>query len=304
MVRVMIRSFQLALFGGTLWLQQITDCSVIGSDREKPAHISLPLPPLREFANDLTEIGRARLIWSLALPFVWMSLYFMFASWRWWPLAVVCLVCLSFVTYGSISHDLVHANLGLRRRTNDFFLMLIELLALRSGHAYRMAHLHHHAQFPHEDDIEGAASRMSLSRSLLEGVIFQFKIWCWAVRQTGKDRGLILFEGLGCFLLIGLAMALYRWTPIFLVYVALMIMGSWIIPLVTSYIPHDPEGENELLQTRRFRGRVASLVAMEHLYHLEHHLYPAVPHHHWPQLAKRLDPFFDTAGIKPIKLWF
>ena len=64
---------------------------------------------------------------------------------------------LSFVTYGSISHDLVHRTMGLPRWVNEFFLTIIELLAFRSGHAYRLAHLHHHARFPHEDDIEGAA---------------------------------------------------------------------------------------------------------------------------------------------------
>ena len=31
-------------------------------------------------------------------------------------------------------------------------------------------------------------------------------------------------------------------SPVLLVYVALMKMGSWIIPLVTSYLPHDPHG--------------------------------------------------------------
>ena len=40
------------------------------------------------------------------------------------------------------------------------------------------------------------------------------------------------------------------------------------------------------------------------LYHLEHHLYPAVPHHHWPALARRLDPYFDAAGIVPVKFGF
>jgi beta-carotene hydroxylase len=262
------------------------------------------LPALREFAGDLTHIGRLRLVWSLALPFIWIALYVLFATWRWWPLAVMCLICLSFVTYGSISHDLVHGNLGLRRWINGFCLTFIELLAVRSGHAYRMAHLHHHALFPHDDDIEGAAARMSLARSLLEGVVFQFKIWWWAVRKSHEDRLLVLFEGLACFFLVGLSLVLLPATPIFLVYVVLMIMGSWIIPLVTSYVPHDPVGENELHQTRLFRGRVASLIAMEHLYHLEHHLYPAVPHHHWPTLAKRLDPYFARAGIQPVKLWF
>jgi beta-carotene hydroxylase len=219
-------------------------------------------------------------------------------------MAVLSLVALSFVTYGSISHDLVHRNLGLPKTVNDLFLSVIELLALRSGHAYRMAHLHHHARFPHSDDIEGAAAKMSLPRTLFEGVIFQFKIWFWAVKQPKQGRPLILLEGGGCLLLVILSCLLYYVTPVFLVYTLLMIMGSWIIPLITSYIPHNPLGENELLQTRLYRGTVVAIIALEHTYHLEHHLYPSVPHHNWPQLARKLDPFFQEAGLKPIKLWF
>jgi beta-carotene hydroxylase len=259
---------------------------------------------LREIGVDLTRLSRVRLVWGLLLPFVWCGLYFWCATRGWWPAAVGCLVCLSFVTYGSISHDLVHANLGLPRRLNGLLLTVIELLALRSGHAYRLAHLHHHAIYPHEDDIEGAAARMSLGRTLLEGVVFQPKIWWWAVRQPSKDHALIVAEGVACFLLVVLSVALLPITPMFLVYVVLVVMGSWIIPLITSYVPHEPDGANELLQTRRFRGRVASVVAVQHLYHLEHHLYPAVPHQHWPELARRLDPYFDEAGVRAIKLWF
>jgi beta-carotene hydroxylase len=46
------------------------------------------------------------------------------------------------------------------------------------------------------------------------------------------------------------------------------------------------------------------VIFRQHLYHLEHHLYPAVPHQRWPQLATRLDPHFDSAGVKPIVLGF
>lgn len=259
---------------------------------------------LQELDPDLFRITTPRRIFTLLLPFLYVTLYFVFATLRWWPLAVLSLVALSFVTYGSISHDLVHRNLGLRRSVNDLFLSVIELLALRSGHAYRMAHLHHHARFPHNDDIEGAAAKMSLLRTLFEGVIFQFKIWVWAVKRPKQDRPLILLEGCVCLVLFILSLVLYSVTPIFLVYVVLMTMGSWIIPLITSYIPHNPRGESELFQTRLFRGKVESIIALEHTYHLEHHLYPSVPHHNWPQLARRLDPFFQEAGLKPIRIWF
>ena len=61
---------------------------------------------------------------------------------------------------------------------------------------------------------------------------------------------------------------------------------------------------SELTRTRLFRGAVLSVLAVEHLYHLEHHLYPQVPHHNWPRLARRLDPYFVQHGLKPIKLLF
>lgn len=262
------------------------------------------IPELPKLAPELIRITKLQRIFTLSLPFLYIALYFFFATLGWWLLAVFSLIALSFVTYGSISHDLVHRSLGLRKSTNDLFLSLIELLALRSGHAYRTAHLHHHARFPHSDDIEGAAAGMSLLRTLFEGVIFQFRIWRWAVKRSKQERPLILLEGCGCLFLISLSLILYSITPIFLVYVVLMIMGSWIIPLITSYIPHDPSGENELLQTRLFRGRIASIIFLEHLYHLEHHLFPSVPHHNWPKLARRLDPFFERAGVSPHRIWF
>ena len=215
------------------------------------------------------------------------------------------LMALSFLTYGSTSHDLVHANLGLSKTTNDFFLSVIELLALRSGHAYRLAHLHHHARYPAPDDIEGAAAGMSFFGALREGVTYNFKLYCWALRQERGDKRWIIGEGLACLgLLTAAGVLALAGHPVLLIYGALMTLGSWLLPLMTSYLPHRPREQNVLLQTRLFRGRVASVLAMEHLYHLEHHLYPAIPHHHCPELARRLDPYFAQQGVEPTTLGF
>jgi beta-carotene hydroxylase len=261
-------------------------------------------PSLAELGLDLLTISRPRRIGTLLIPFACVGLYVAFASLRLWPLAVLSLMYLSFVTYGSISHDLVHRTLGLPRRVNEVLLTIVELLAFRSGHAYRFAHLHHHARFPHDDDVEGAASKMSLLRTLAEGVIFQPRIMIWAARHHGRAHPVVVVEIVLVLTLLALCFALVKVTPIFAVYAVLMIMGSWIIPLVTSYIPHNPAGETAITQTRLFRGRVASVIAMEHLYHLEHHLYPGVPHHNWPKLARRLDPYFKQAGVRPVVLGF
>src|SRR5262245_22938445 len=103
------------------------------------------MPPLRELGPDLLRVSRGRLLLTLALPFFCCAAYFGFAALGWWPAAVLAVVALSFVTYGSSSHDLVHRSLGLPGWVNDVLLCLVELLALRSGHAYQASHLHHHA---------------------------------------------------------------------------------------------------------------------------------------------------------------
>jgi beta-carotene hydroxylase len=263
-----------------------------------------PLPSLADLGLDLVRINKWQRVAAVVTPFVCVAIYLAFATFRLWPPAVLTLMYLSFVTYGSISHDLVHRTLGLPRRWNEICLTVIELLAFRSGHAYRLAHLHHHARFPHEDDIEGAAAKMSLGRTLVEGVIFQPRLVLWAVARGGRGRPLVVAEAVLALSLFILCFAAIPVTPVFAVYAVLMVMGGWVIPLVTSYLPHNADGRTALTQTRLFRGKVASVIAMEHLYHLEHHLYPAVPHQNWPKLARRLDSYFKAAGVKPVVLGF
>ncbi|WP_020475735.1 fatty acid desaturase family protein [Zavarzinella formosa] len=261
------------------------------------------VPPLRLLGADLLHVSLLRRLFSLMVPFACAGAYFVFAINDWWPAAVLSLMALSFFTYSSTSHDLVHRSLGMPGRMNEVMLCVIELLALRSGHAYRAIHLNHHARFPEPDDIEGAAARMSWLGAIRDGLTLQYRAWWWAVRRGGRDRAWMIGEALACLSLVIASALLAPVTPVFLIYAALMIAGSWLIPLATSYIPHDPDGHDELTQTRAYRGLIASAIAFRHLYHLEHHLYPAVPHQNWPKLAKRLDPYLHEAGVVARRFW-
>lgn len=262
------------------------------------------MPSLDELGRDLLTVPRWRKAASLIAPFVFVGLFFVLASQGEWIAAAACPVMLSFLTYGSISHDLVHRNLAIPRWLNELLLSAIEMTAFRSGHAYRVVHLNHHAHFPADDDLEGAASKMSFIGSLIEGLTLQPRLVLFALRRPGPHRRWIVAECTIVGLMFIAAVAVFPTTPAPLVYAALMIGGSWIFPFITSWIPHDATGTTDLTQTKLFRGRVLAWAAMEHLYHLEHHLYPIVPHHKWPELAARLDPYFERAGIRPIKLLF
>ncbi len=238
-------------------------------------------PKLSDLGLDLLDLTKWQVMRTVASPFVALAAFWILADSEHWTLAVLAVMFLSFITYGSTSHDLVHGSLGLKRLPNDILLSVIEVIALRSGHAYQAAHLNHHARFPDKDDIGADAARMSPTRALLEGVIFEFRIYAWALQNPRGKRSWIIGEGITAL----------PSTIIPAVYVGLMIAGSWTIPFFTSYIPHNSEGADVLHQTRVFRGPIARIVAIDHLYHLEHHLYPAVPHHNWPRLARHIEPW-------------
>ena len=261
-------------------------------------------PSIKELGIDLMTLSGLQLVTTLLVPFGFCILYFVFAFNDFWFFAVLCSVVLSFTSYGSTSHDLVHENLRINKKLNSFLLSFLELICFRSGHAYRLSHLYHHKRFPHEDDVEGAAAKMTFVRTLFEGVIFQLKIYIWALSRYKKSRHfrLVLLEGIAILILVLFCFISLAYTPVLFVYMILMIAGSWTIPLITSYAVHTPEGPDELQQTRLFRGRFFSILAFDHLYHLEHHLYPMVPHKNWPKLARRLDNYFRSENVRAVEI--
>src|SRR5713101_4699775 len=176
-------------------------------------------PRLSDLGIDLLHLTRWQVTRIIALPFAAFAAFWILAGSQHWILAVLSLMILSFATYGSTSHDLVHGSLGLKRLPNDIFLAVIEVISLRSGHAYQVAHLNHHARYPHDDDIEAEAARMSLPRALLEGMVFQFRIYVWALCNPRGRWNWIVVEGIAVVAIVLGAIAALPWTIIPGVYV-------------------------------------------------------------------------------------
>lgn len=257
-------------------------------------------PSLESLGSDLLQTTIWERVRSLAFPFLTCIGFFAFGAQGWWLLALVCSVLQSFFTYGSVSHDLVHRTLRLPTWLNEVLLFLIEGLSFRSGHAYRLTHLHHHQKFPHPDDLEGAAAKMTWLGALLDGLTAQWRLWFWALRRSrGANRNVVILEAVAVMLWAAFCCSSLVGTA----YLVVTVAGSWVFPFITSFMPHNADSDDPLKQTRLYRGRVIAFLSFEHLYHLEHHLYPQVPHHRWRDLALRLDPFFAAQGIQPIILW-
>lgn len=267
------------------------------------ADAKVVLPRIEDLGRDLLQVSGRQRVLSVMRPVACFGLYFVFAWHGWWVPAVLAVAGLMFITYVSTSHDLVHRTLGFPRWFNEVLLAVVEGLVLRSGHAFRLTHLHHHRRFPEHDDIEGAAAHMSWWRALLEGVTLQPRLFKWAWRRArGDERRWMLVEALS--IAGALAASVWFWpqTPVFVVYAALVLTSGWLYPFATVWLPHRAEGETALQQTHAVRGRWIPEVFLQHTYHLEHHLYPSVSSHQWPVLAKRLDAYLEAQGVKPVQL--
>ncbi|MEO6005651.1 MAG: fatty acid desaturase [Opitutus sp.] len=261
------------------------------------------LPSIDVLGRDLLAVTTAQRIWSIVRPFSCASAYFAFALHGWWIPAVLAAAGLMFITYVSTSHDLLHRTLGFPRWLNELLLSAVEMLALRSGHAFRLSHLCHHRHFPDDEDVEGKVARMSLGWALLEGVGQQTRLFVWAwPRARPLEKTWMAAEAVWAIGIVVASVALLPLTPVLLVYVLLIVTSSWLYPVATVWIPHRADTTNVLHQTHAVRGRMVPELFLQHTYHLEHHLYPSVPSFNWRKLADRLDPFLKANGVEPVQV--
>jgi fatty acid desaturase len=257
------------------------------------------IPKLSELGSDLLVTTWRRRILTLSLPYLGVALFVVVWGIGWWwatPLVAFGI----FVAVVTATHDAVHRSLGLGRRATEWALFLLGAVLLESGHAYRATHLQHHRTFPSEEDPEGYPADLTAVGAVLYGPVFLARLWFWAFRRAATGQRMwLLAEAALPFAAVGAGILLWRGL---LVYAVLVIVGSWVYPLLTVHLPHRHYGDTPLTQTRTLRGHVVPALFLELTYHLEHHLYPQVPSHHLARLARRLDPVLAEAGVRPWKV--
>ncbi|MEV4411884.1 fatty acid desaturase [Catellatospora sp. NPDC049609] len=262
------------------------------------------LPSLGEVGADLLAVSPWRTRVALLRPYAGILVFALVAWAGWWWLTPLVVFGI-FVAVVTVTHDVVHRALGLTARQSDWALFLMGLVLLESGHAYRSTHLQHHRLFPSDEDPEGYPAELSLLGAVVYGPVFLVRLWWWSWRRARDDRALrawLLAEAVAPIAAVTGGVLLWPVTPALLAYAVMAIVGSWVYPLLTVYLPHHDYGDEPLTQTRTLRGRVIPAIFLELTYHLEHHLYPQIPSHRLPELARRLDPHLAAAGVRPIRV--
>ncbi|GMU83304.1 MAG: hypothetical protein AMXMBFR47_31740 [Planctomycetota bacterium] len=237
--------------------------------------------------RDLVPISRWRAAGELCLPLPWLAGSLLLAA-AGRP-AIALLASFYFYLCGlRLVHDVFHRTLGLSRAANEAVMLVLSGLMLGSMHAVRYNHMEHHRLCLHDNDVEGAIARQPAWRALLSGPLFPVRNHIHAIRSShGASRAWIFAELIVTAALTAAALAAAP-DSLLRYHVTAMWLGQCLSGFFCVWtVHHDCDREHFIART--IRNRLRSIATFEMFYHLEHHLFPAVPTRELPRLAKRLD---------------
>lgn len=211
------------------------------------------------------------------------------------------------VSLSVVMHEGSHHLLLRSRRLGRLVASCCGLPLLLSATAYRALHLRHHAYVHTDrdpDDIETLARRgtplvLVYYALLLAGTYLYFPHVAregWRATRDRNDRLAILLEYAASAAVLGLA---WWWSP-------QLMLRLWLLPMLVaaqltnlrSLAEHGlTSGGNPFTATRSVHASPLLAFFLCNLnLHLEHHLFPAVPWYHLPEVHRLLLPAYRIAG--------
>jgi fatty acid desaturase len=236
--------------------------------------------------RDLVALTTFEKTLELTLGLPWLVLSLWCYAHGWWCAGLACSFYV-FLTGLRQSHNAQHYALGLPRTVQDGVLFALSALMLASMHAVQTTHLHHHRYCLEEEDTEGATARLPWWRALLGGPLFFVRLHrsAWRLARPKKRcwmaAELIVLISVVFTVFYCNAWIAWRW------HVGAMLAGECMTGFFAVWTVHYGCKAHEPGRTQR--GRWLNRFSYSMFYHAEHHLFPAVPTGHLPELARRID---------------
>jgi fatty acid desaturase len=184
-------------------------------------------------------------------------------------------------------HNGFHNSLGTNKFLTWFSLYFNSILMVSSIHAIKFNHIRHHKYCLSEEDYEGKSARMTWYGAIFYGPIHMFLIHKITLQLGNKKyvkNVIIELLSIAVFLV-----AVFYFQINFLIYhVIIMVIAEFLMAFFAVWsVHHDTEENPDLARTQRDGWK--NKVTFSMFYHLEHHLFPAVPTIKLPELARRID---------------
>lgn len=221
---------------------------------------------------------------NLTIPWLGISLLLAYAGYYVWALPFSAFF---FLTGLRQVHNGFHNSLGTNKFLTWFSLYANSVLMMASIHAVKFNHIRHHKYCLSDEDYEGKSANMTWYGAILYGPVHMFLIHKITLQLgNAKYRRNVIAELLSIAVFTSLV---FYFNVDFLIYhIIVMVIGEFLMAFFAVWTVHHDTHENpEFARTQR--GRWKNKLTFSMFYHLEHHLFPAVPTIKLPELAKRID---------------
>ncbi|KAF0805877.1 fatty acid desaturase [Alcanivorax xiamenensis] len=237
--------------------------------------------------KDLLSLNRLEILNELSISLPWLVGSWVAASYEQYLIALICSF-MFFLTGLRQVHNAYHYALGISRRLTEWVMFGLSILMLGSMHAIQINHLRHHRYCMEEEDIEAMSARLPGWQAVLIGPFFPLRLHLKAIEVgSRRQRSWILAELVANVAWVGLVFGVLevKWLEY---HVLAMAAGQCLTAFFAVWtVHHDCEAEK--LKARTIRGRFKALLTYNMFFHVEHHLFPAVPTCKLDILARRLD---------------
>ena len=234
--------------------------------------------------RDLCTLTKWEIFIENTLTLPWLAASWLLAWLGWYWLAVP-FSFVFFLTALRQVHNGFHKALGTGKFFTWFSLFSNSILMMASIHAVKFNHLRHHKYCLTEEDHEGHCARLPWYKALLYGPVHIAKIHYFTFKLGNRNYRLNMLAEL--LALTTFAALSFIFDIDFLKYhVVIMLFGEAFSAFFAVWSVHH-DCEDAVGRTQRSWWKNAITYNM--FYHLEHHLFPAVPTIKLPELARRLD---------------
>jgi fatty acid desaturase len=239
----------------------------------------------RIYWKDLTKLTPWEIFLENTITIPWLAGSWILAWLHSYIPAALCSV-MFFLTALRQSHNGYHHTLGTGRKLTWLCLYSNSLLMLASMHAVKFCHLRHHKYCLAEQDHEGKCAKMKWHQAILYGPIHVFSIHKAALRLGSKKyKRDVMVEIASIVVFVIFVFTLHI---SFLMYHCIaMFGGEMLSAFFAVWTVHHDLDEHVIARTQRRRWK--NMITYNMFYHLEHHMFPAVPTLKLPKLAKRID---------------
>jgi len=230
---------------------------------------------------------------NISLPWLIISLVLAHKEYYWWALPFSGIY---FLTALRQVHNGFHNSLGTGRLLTWFSMYLNSISMMASIHAVKFNHFSHHKYCLSEEDYEGKSASMKWYEAIFYGPKHIFLIH-WMTYKKGNisyKRNLFL----ELFSISAFAFLVVYFKIDFLIYhISIMLLGEFLMAFFAVWTVHHDTHENpEIARTQR--GFWKNKLTFNMFYHMEHHLFPAVPTIKLPKLAEMIDKALPALNKK------